>query len=165
MTGERDGIGAIERQDAIGVIEREVAYFLRRAESARKDAGALDRSAYLLLGELAARGPLGIAALAALFQLDLSTASRQTAALEVKGLVERLPDPTDGRVSLLRITPRGRVQYQATRDARLALYAEILAGWSEQDRRQFGLYLARLNNAIARRQPRARAAVCAARTD
>jgi DNA-binding MarR family transcriptional regulator len=145
MDGQRDSIAGIERQ---------VTLFLRRAESARRDE-VIDRSAYLLLGELAARGPLGIGALAAAFQLDISTASRQAAALEAKGLVEREQDPTDGRVSLLRISPCGRRQLETTREARLALFGSLLGGWSEDDLRQFGTYLTRLNAAIVERRRRA----------
>jgi DNA-binding MarR family transcriptional regulator len=140
--------------DSVGVVEREVSLLLRLAESARKTAETLDRSAYLLLGELETRGPLGIAVLAQLFQVDLSTASRQTTALEAKGLVERLSDPDDGRISLLRITPRGRAQFQATRAARHALFDDILADWPEEDRRQLGAFLARLNRSITQRRRR-----------
>ncbi len=143
--------------DSIGVVEHEVALLLRQAESARTEAKLLDRSAYLLLGELMTRGPLGVAALAQTFLVDLSTASRQTATLEAKGLVRRLSDPDDGRISLLQITPLGRTRYQETRDARHALFDDILEGWSEEDRRQFGAYLARLNRSIVGRRRRQRA--------
>lgn len=137
--------------EAIDVVEHELTRLLRRAESARARQPAarrLDRSAYLLLGELDRRGPLGIAALAHLFQLDTSTASRQVAALEAKGLVERRPDPSDGRVSLLEITAHGYAELRATQQARHALFAALLADWSKEDCRQFGVYLARLNGAL-----------------
>ncbi len=143
--------------DGVGVVEHEVALLLRQAESARTEAKLLDRSAYLLLGELTTHGPLGIAALAQTFLVDLSTASRQTATLEANGLVQRLSDPDDGRVSLLQITPLGRTRYQETRDARHALFDDILEGWSEEDRGRFGAYLARLNRSIVERRRRLRA--------
>ncbi len=149
-------MGTEGETDSVGVVEHEVALLLRRAESARTEATLLDRSAYLLLGELTTRGPLGIAALAQTFVVDLSTASRQTATLEANGLARRLSDPDDGRVSLLQITPLGRTRYQETRDARHALFADILEGWSEDDRRQFGAYLARLNRSIVGRRRRQR---------
>lgn len=145
--------------DRIGAIEHEVTLLIRLAESARKTSEALDRSAYLLLGELETSGPLGIAALAQIFQVDVSTASRQTAALEAKGLVQRLPDPTDGRVSLLQITPLGRTQFQATRAARHVLFDDILAGWPEEDCRQFASYLTRLNRSIVTRRQRLQSVV------
>ncbi|HXT37235.1 MAG TPA: MarR family transcriptional regulator [Chloroflexota bacterium] len=143
-------------RESVSLIEHEVTLLIRRAEAARKEreAEVLDRSAYLLLGELERSGPLGIAALGQAFQVDISTASRQIAGLESKGLVTRRPDPADGRISLLRITRLGREQYQATRAARLALFDTLLAGWPLEDRREFAAYLARLNHAIRRRAAR-----------
>ncbi|WP_152190767.1 MarR family winged helix-turn-helix transcriptional regulator [Georgenia satyanarayanai] len=41
-------------------------------------------------------------------QVTKQTASLLVAALEEKGLVERVPDPADGRARLIRFTPRGR---------------------------------------------------------
>lgn len=135
-------------RDIVGGIDREITFLVRLAESARRDARELDRSAYLLLGELDTHGPLGIGALAEIFQMDISTASRQTAALDAKGLVERSPDPRDGRVALHRITPLGRTQLNAARQARHVQYAAFLADWSEEERRQFAASLARFNQAI-----------------
>ena len=140
--------------DAIGVVEHEIMLLLRLAESARKDAVTLDRSAYLLLYELASRGAVGIAALADTFQVDLSTASRQAAALETKGLVQRRPDPGDARVSLLEATALGEAQFQAAHNAYLVLFADLLEDWPKADCQRFGAYLARLNQTIVRRRRR-----------
>ena len=41
-------------------------------------------------------------------QVTKQTASLLVAALEQQGLVERAPDPADGRARLIRFTPRGR---------------------------------------------------------
>lgn len=136
-------------KDGVDIIEHELAVFLRRVESARRRQ-PLDRSAYLLLGELDTCGPIRISALAETFQLDISTASRQTTVLESRGLVERLPAPEDGRVSLLQITPLGRAKLEETRTARIALIASVIEDWPEDDRREFGDYLARFNRALAR---------------
>jgi DNA-binding MarR family transcriptional regulator len=139
--------------DSLGAIEHELMVFLRRVESARRTIGTLDRSAYLLLGELETNGPRGISTLAETLHLDISTASRQTAALESKGLVERLPDPEDGRISLLRATPLGQTQFYATRAARIALMSSLLADWREEDRHQFATYLVRFNQALDQQRP------------
>jgi DNA-binding MarR family transcriptional regulator len=145
--------------DGVSLIEHEVTLLMRRAEAARKakEAVLLDRAAYLLLGELERRGPLGIANLAEAFQIDISTASRQISMLESKRLVTRQADPTDGRVSVLRITTWGRSQYQATRTARLALFEAILVDWTTEDRLEFAAYLMRFNQAIRQRAGRPRA--------
>src|SRR2546421_3316121 len=81
----------------IGTLGREIRILVRRMTSLYNSMEILDRSAVLLLAELQSQGPLGISMLATNLQLDISTASRQTAALEAKGLVERLSDPEDGR--------------------------------------------------------------------
>ncbi|MCY0903164.1 MAG: MarR family transcriptional regulator, partial [Firmicutes bacterium] len=61
---------------------------------------SLDRSAYLLLAELDEAEALSVSVLADSLFLDISTASRQVAALEAKGLVARITDPEDGRACL-----------------------------------------------------------------
>jgi DNA-binding MarR family transcriptional regulator len=45
--------------------------------------------------------------------------------LEGRGYVERVPDPTDGRARLVRLTPRGR----EAADAAHVVFAEIEARW------------------------------------
>ncbi|MDQ0191224.1 MarR family transcriptional regulator [Alicyclobacillus cycloheptanicus] len=131
----------------IGFIESEVAILVRRATSltTNRRLGVLDRSAYLLLRQLDAHGPLGVKALAEEFGLDISTVSRQAAALVSKNLAERIPDPRDGRASHFRITETGRKQLEETRRARFERYARLLEGWTDEERRTFGELLARFN--------------------
>ncbi|MCZ8521245.1 MULTISPECIES: MarR family winged helix-turn-helix transcriptional regulator [Paenibacillus] len=130
------------------LLEREIAVFVRRAEAARiallKD-HQMDRSTYLLLQELSGRGPLGIKALAEALLLDISTASRQTAALEEKGYVERITDPRDARYKLLRITEEGRVQLGGMGRTRAAFYAGLLKEWPEEEARALGELIAKFN--------------------
>ena len=45
-------------------------------------------------------------------QVTKQTASLLVAALEAQGLVERVPDPADGRARLIRFTERGRAASQ-----------------------------------------------------
>ena len=53
-------------------------------------------------------GPLTPSALAELERIQRPTATRVVAHLEEAGLVTRTPDPVDGRVSRVAITPAGR---------------------------------------------------------
>ncbi len=145
--------------DFIDLVAHETAVLIRRGESARKRAQTLDRSAYLLLDAVAAHNPLALGCLAERFQLDISTVSRQVAMLEAKGLVARETDPRDGRVSLLAVTETGMSQLQATRAARRAFFAGLLADWSDEDCRALGTILRRLNQAIARRDRSRRTSV------
>jgi DNA-binding MarR family transcriptional regulator len=143
---------AVEILDpAIAQIEREVATLARRVELARSTLPTgerLVRSAYLLLLELEARSPMTVAALADAMQVDISTVSRQIVPLERQGMVSRLSDPDDGRVSLIQITPLGLEQLAATQAERHTCYRELLQDWSEENRAAFADYLARLNRAI-----------------
>lgn len=135
-------------KDAISQIEYEVALFIRRVESARtSDANIaiIDRSGYILLRQLDENGPTGAKTLADSFQLDASTVSRQTASLESKGFVSRLSDPTDGRASLLEITPLGRNKLSEVKQARLDAYSNLLDDWTTEDCQKFGELLALFN--------------------
>ena len=49
-------------------------------------------------------------------QVTKQTASLLVAALEETGLVERVPDPTDGRARLIRFTRKGQVARERARD-------------------------------------------------
>jgi DNA-binding MarR family transcriptional regulator len=140
-----------KENDSIEAVEHEITLLLRMGESVHKIIGMLDRSAYLLLGELAQHGPLSIHVLAQTFQLDISTISRQVAALESSGFVERFSNPVDARVNLLQISALGQTKFQEAHSIRTAKFSELLENWPEEDRRQFGIYLERFNQAVHRR--------------
>ncbi|SCF12833.1 MarR family protein [Micromonospora coriariae] len=63
-------------------------------------------------------------------RLDPSTVSRSVAALVAHDLVERRPDPTDKRASLLAITPAGRIALADTHSWYGELLERALAGWT-----------------------------------
>ncbi len=138
--------------DPVGVVAHETAVLIRRAESARRRVQVLDRSAYLLLDAVAARSPMPLGTLADRFQLDNSTISRQVAALEARGLLERRVDPEDGRVFRLAITQSGLAHLSSARRVRYELFAELLDGWTDAERREFGAALHRFNEEIARHE-------------
>lgn len=140
--------------DSVEAVEHAITILSRTLESAQKER-ALTLSAYLLLGEIVQNGgPLGINVLAQALQLDISTISRQVAALESSGLAERFPDPVDARVSLLQTTDLGQTRFQEAHKMRYSLFSELLESWPEEDRRQFGIYLERFNQAIRQRRNR-----------
>jgi DNA-binding MarR family transcriptional regulator len=61
--------------------------------------------------------------------LDQSTVSRAVTALVTLGLVERLPDPTDRRASILAVTPAGRQALREASDWFDAVLARALRAW------------------------------------
>lgn len=97
----------------------------------------LDKAAHILLAHLVEGGPRRSGALAELVHSDPSTVSRQVAELVQAGLVERKPDPEDGRASVLAATPEGESVSQRHRRARNEMFASMLAHWPADDRESF----------------------------
>ncbi|MYV98873.1 MarR family transcriptional regulator [Streptomyces sp. SID3343] len=140
-------------------LQHEVALFARRAEQTRLGAvgelrNSMDRAAYLLLGRLETGGPMGVKALAQAMSIDSSTVTRQVTPLVEQGLVDRIPNPDDGRAVLLELSTEGRDRLHQVRHARQRLMAEICAGWSDDDRTRFTELLTRFNTSMERRQSR-----------
>ncbi|MEU5538011.1 MarR family transcriptional regulator [Streptomyces sp. NPDC020362] len=120
--------------------------FARRARaSAGRMHPELSLVSYTLLGHLEESGGCRATDLAAHYALDKSTVSRQVAALEQSGLIERRLDPEDHRVQVLHLTEAGReILAQVTRSRRAA-FRERLADWQQEDLVRFAAYLERYN--------------------
>jgi DNA-binding MarR family transcriptional regulator len=139
-------------EHSLETIDLELAVLLRRLTSiSTKKLGNLDRSAYLLLHQITSYGPAGVKALAEEFQLDISTVSRQTAALEQKGYVNRLPDPLDGRAYSFQITELGIKEFTEYQQLRFEKIAEILKDWSDEEQELFGRLLKKYNYSFRNR--------------
>nr|WP_079102268.1 MarR family winged helix-turn-helix transcriptional regulator [Streptomyces sp. TP-A0356] len=120
--------------------------FARRARaSAGRMHPELSLVSYTLLSHLEESGGCRATDLATHYALDKSTVSRQVAALERAGLIERRLDPDDHRVQVLHPTEAGtRILAQVTESRREA-FRERLADWPEQDLERFAAYLLRYN--------------------
>src|SRR5690349_3108329 len=122
---------------ALSVIETQVAMLMRLGEATRRSAPrphrALDRAAYVILRFLQEAGPQNVSAVAIRLNLDGSTVTRQVGALHRDGLVERTPDPQDGRGSVVTATAKGLAQVDAVSKARRDLYDIVLSGWSARE--------------------------------
>ncbi|HKN96750.1 MAG TPA: MarR family transcriptional regulator [Pseudonocardiaceae bacterium] len=105
----------------------------------------IEYPAYGLLARLVTDGPRRTTALAEAVYADPSTVSRQTAALIRHGLVERRPDPEDGRASILAPTPDGLRAFLDNQRRHNENMARILVDWSEEDVHRLATLLARLN--------------------
>jgi DNA-binding MarR family transcriptional regulator len=93
----------------------------------------LNLAAVGVLGRVVEHGPVALWALAGLSGMQPSALSRQVRLLEEAGHIERRPDPSDGRVSVVRATRRGRSAYQRVRRANDELLAAQLAGWTDAE--------------------------------
>jgi DNA-binding MarR family transcriptional regulator len=81
--------------------------------------------------------------------LDLSTISRQVAALEGASLVARTTDAADRRASVIAATELGDQVFTRNRDIWQAALRELLADWTPTERSEFARLFGRLNESIA----------------
>ncbi|WP_018546245.1 MarR family winged helix-turn-helix transcriptional regulator [Streptomyces sp. LaPpAH-108] len=133
-------------ETAMETIHREMTAFARRARaSAGRMHPELSLVSYTLLGHLEERDGCRATDLAAHYALDKSTVSRQVAALERAGLIERRHDPEDNRVQVLHLTDAGREILAQVTSSRRAAFRARLADWPEDDLIRFAAYLERYN--------------------
>lgn len=104
-----------------------------------------------LLHHINQSGPARASDLAARAGVDKSTMTTQVHRLENKGLVERTPDPVDGRASLLSPSAQGRRLQQEIDTAGALMCDEILAEWPLQDRETLGALLNRFTEELSQR--------------
>ncbi|CAM5689846.1 putative HTH-type transcriptional regulator YxaD [Streptomyces afghaniensis 772] [Streptomyces afghaniensis] len=115
--------------DDVERIQREMTVFARRARAAAgRMHPELSLVSYTLLGHLEESGGCRATDLAAHYALDKSTVSRQVAALERAGLIQRRPDAEDQRVLVLHLTEAGRRILAQVTESRRAAFRERLAG-------------------------------------
>jgi DNA-binding MarR family transcriptional regulator len=93
----------------------------------------LDRASYGVLERTGALAPVRLSELAQELGVDVSTASRQVQALEQKGLVDREPDPVDGRAMLLQLTRKGKAVRSKMQAAWQETIAGVLINWKPDD--------------------------------
>ena len=143
----------MSQDEVLGTIETQVALLMRLGEATRRSTAvkphrALDRAAYVILRRLQQDGSLNVSALAAGLNLDGSTVTRQVTALQKDGLIERRPDPRDGRGTVIEATALGLQQVDAVREARRALYGTVLQDYSEPELHELATTLERLTTAL-----------------
>jgi DNA-binding MarR family transcriptional regulator len=103
----------------------------------------LDSGSFWLLKSLAASGPLRVTDLAVCANLDASTVSRHVAQLHGAGLIERTPDPLDGRAQRVKLSDAGIARIEAALRSRRALLEKALGSWDPRDLEELGQLLTR----------------------
>ncbi|OIK12698.1 transcriptional regulator [Bacillus sp. MUM 13] len=132
----------------LDMIEYEIALLNRLTNAISPKLGKLDRSGYILLSKVIDGNPAGINEIAEELKLNVSTASRQVAALEEKEYISRTPDQKNGRISLITITDLGREVFNSVKKARTDAYAAILHNWPKKDLEELESSLSKLNSAL-----------------
>jgi DNA-binding MarR family transcriptional regulator len=103
----------------------------------------LDTGSFWLLKSLSASESLRVTDLAACANLDASTVSRHVAQLHSAGLIERTPDPVDGRAQRVKLSDAGADRLEAALRARRALLEKSLESWDPHDLDQLDRLLTR----------------------
>ena len=141
------------RADLLGGLEQEVGVMIRRirrviGERSRSVHPDLQSSSYLMLGYLASQGPMRSSAMAEAFDIDKGAISRQVGHLEELGLVDRTPDPADGRASLVSASADAVRRLEDISTDRRRWMDEKLGDWSDDELEHFAVVLGRYNAAL-----------------
>ena len=137
--------------DPIRTIELQLLTLVRYLETFGRKSSLyvrVDRAGYLALRTLDRLGPVHTNALSEALHLDASTVTRQVTALAASGLVERRPNPSDGRSSMLSLTGEGRRTMRQVERERRRVLREMLSDWDEGDRSETARILTKLNDSL-----------------
>jgi DNA-binding MarR family transcriptional regulator len=128
--------GEPDVRDIAAALRVSMGPLLRRLRQMRPD-DELSLPESSALARLDRAGPATPGALARLEQISPQSIGATIAALEARGLVERHPDPEDGRRVMLSVTAAGREVLRARRGARVEQLAQALStGFTATELRQ-----------------------------
>jgi len=138
---------------AIAAVEEQLGRLVSHVRASVRDAAAaidpaLQPFGLKLLRLLARCGPLHAGAAAEALIVDKSVISRQVRALEDLKLLELQPDPADGRVRILALTPFGSEQLALARMKDKEMVHRRLGAWPNEDLNQLATLLARLTATV-----------------
>lgn len=141
------------RAESLHQLEREVGVLVRRiklviAERATDIHPDLQASSYLMLGWIADNGPIRASALVEEFHVDKGAVSRTVQHLCELGLLDREPDPADGRASLVTASAEARRRLDAAETHRKEWFDERLQDWSVAELADLADRLGRYNDAL-----------------
>lgn len=142
------------RTDAVRALEAEfselVTQFRKQIQAvAQRVSPGMLPGAYKMLTTIERRGPLTLSSLSECLVADKGLASRTVRELEKLDLIQRTPDPDDGRSSLLSLTPLGAERLSAARGPADSRMQVILQGWSLGDIQQLTTLLHALSTGEA----------------
>lgn len=143
------------RDRSVETLGEQLPRFLRLIAAAKIhfSADTRDRAALVLLHPLVRLGPLRQGALAEQVRADPSTVSRHVAALVEQGLVRRVADESDGRVTRLVVTDAGLAALEQLGRDRAAVVDRITGEWSPDDLAAFTGLLGRFLDDLAAALP------------
>lgn len=142
-----------ERAAAVEALEAEfselITHFRRLViRNANQVSPGLLPGAYKVFTTIARFERVSMSALAERMVIDKGQLSRAIRELEQLGLVERTPDPRDGRVSLISLTTHGKERLKAARVPQEGMLLHTVAGWRLEDVQNFTRLLHGLRTGI-----------------
>lgn len=143
----------MSRYDTLRQLEREVGVMIRRVRRVLAHRAAavhpdLAPASYLMLSWVVDHGAVRASELAEVFGIDKGAISRQVQQLTDLGLVDKVPDPDDGRATLVSASEEAVRRLEDVTASRRAWLDERLSEWSERDLTEFVNGLARYNRAL-----------------
>lgn len=141
------------RTESVRRLEHEVGVVIRRVrrvigERARAVHPDLQTSSYLMLSYLADRGQVRASEMVETFGIDKGAISRQVQHLLDLGLVDRSPDPNDGRATLLSASEDAVRRLEEVSTMRRRYLDERLGDWTDDELADFADTLARYNRTL-----------------
>ncbi|WP_371664431.1 MarR family winged helix-turn-helix transcriptional regulator [Streptomyces sp. NBC_00280] len=122
-----------------------LAYHARQHGLLRKLAGVpLERSAVVLLRQIADSEPLRPGELANLLAVEASHITRQVQQLQKAGYVTRVPDPDDRRAQRIQLTAAGEDAVVRIREVSCRSMRRALEGWSPHELRRLTAFVDRM---------------------
>ncbi len=91
-------------------------------------------------------GPVRVSTIAERIHSDVSTVSRQVSHLVQLGLLEKVPDPSDGRAHNVALAPEGKQLLEDLRERRGEMFRSVMSDWSHADARTLHQLLGRLHD-------------------
>ena len=129
-----------------GYLVQEIAKLLkRRFEEAAKDYG-VTLPQWRVLAQIGLGRDSRQASLAASIDVDAMTMSGILDRLDKRGLITRMPDPTDSRAKIAAITPEGEEVVYSAREIGLRLLEEASRGLSKKDQDQLKALLEKIRD-------------------
>jgi DNA-binding MarR family transcriptional regulator len=126
------------RTEAVRALEAEFGELINRfrriiSENANRVSPGMLPGAYKVFTTIVRRESITLSALAESLMADKGQISRTVRELEQLGLIERTPDPDDGRSSLLSPTPDGLERLAAARAPQESTLVDALEDWPLDD--------------------------------
>lgn len=145
MVADRTG----RADERLGHLLIQVSKLLRDRVHTRMEGIGLSRGQGFILFRLGHEGGLPQTELARQTMVRPATLTEALQRMESAGLVERRPDPADGRVSRVFLTPRGREARAQAEAVWHEVESELCAILSVGDRAQLVTLLGKLRDALA----------------